>query len=157
MSVFCTLLFQVDAYSSTDPVIVYARITRGGHASVLNARVTATVFKPEGGGEPTELILNDNGAGYPDVTAGDGVYSAYFADFAPIRGHYSIRVEADNNDGLARTPKITPDFALESGSGASSTTAAAPTTNTNTSRHFGKENELTLKLNRSGVLATLMR
>ena len=140
ISVFCTLLFQVDAYSSTDPVIVYARITRGGHAPVLNARVTATVFKPEGGGEPTELILNDNGAGYPDVTAGDGIYSAYFADFAPIRGHYSIRVEADNNDGLARTPKITPDFALESGSGATSTTATAPTTNT--SMHFGKENKL---------------
>ena len=130
----------MDAYSSTDPVIVYARITRGGHAPVLNARVTATVFKPEGGGEPTELILNDNGAGYPDLTAGDGIYSAYFADFAPIRGHYSIRVEADNNDGLARTPKLTPDFALESGMGATSTTAAAPTTNT--SLHFGKKNEL---------------
>ena len=92
---------------------VYARLTRGGHTPVLNARVKATVFKPGAAGEVI-LDLNDNGAGYPDVTADDGIYSAYFSDFAATPGLYSIRVEADNNDGLARTPKVGAAFSSSS-------------------------------------------
>ena len=96
-------------YFCSGPVTVYARLTRGGHTPVLNARVKATLFKPGAAGEVI-LDLNDNGAGYPDVTADDGIYSAYFSDFAATPGLYSIRVEADNNDGLARTPKMGAAF-----------------------------------------------
>ena len=105
---------------------VYARLTRGGHTPVLNARVKAAVFKPGGLEAPVQLDLNDNGAGYPDVTADDGIYSAYFADFATVPGLYSIRVEADNNDGLARTPKVAaPDFV----SNRSASSSSSPSNN----------------------------
>ena len=98
---------EVDVYGK--PVVIFARITKGDQIPVLDARVVATLFKPGGDIEssrPTMMTLHDNGAGYPDVTADDGIYSAYFEDFATVPGFYSIRVLADNNDGLARTPKI---------------------------------------------------
>ena len=84
---------------------------------MIDAHVKATVFKPGGDLEassPLTFVLRDNGAGYPDVTAGDGIYSAYFADYATVPGLYTIRVVADNNDGLARTPKVQASFTVAS-------------------------------------------
>ena len=103
----------MDAYDEGNPVIIYARITKGGQLPVIDAHVKATIFKPGGDLEassPLTFILRDNGAGYPDITAGDGIYSAYFADYATVPGLYTIRVVADNNDGLARTPKVSVAF-----------------------------------------------
>ena len=108
---------EVDAYDDKRPVIVYARVTKGGHLPVIDAHVKATVFKPGGDLEassPLTFVLRDNGAGYPDITAGDGIYSAYFADYATVPGLYTIRVVADNNDGLARTPKTQATFTVSS-------------------------------------------
>jgi len=113
------ILLEVDAYNDKNPVIVYARVTKGGHLPVIDAHVKATVFKPGGDLEassPLTFVLRDNGAGYPDVTAGDGIYSAYFADYATVPGLYTIRVVADNNDGLARTPKVQASFTVASDS-----------------------------------------
>ena len=107
----------MNAYDEKNPVIVYARVTKGGHIPVIDAHVKATVFKPGGDLEassPLTFVLRDNGAGYPDITAGDGIYSAYFADYATVPGLYTIRVVADNNDGLARTPKVQTVFAVGS-------------------------------------------
>ena len=112
-------VLEVDAYNDNKPVIIYARVTKGGHLSVIDAHVKATVFKPGGDLEassPLTFVLRDNGAGYPDVTAGDGIYSAYFADYATVPGLYTIRVVADNNDGLARTPKVQVSFTVASDS-----------------------------------------
>ena len=111
----CFLCLEVDAYDDKNPVILYARITKGSHLPVIDAHVMATVFKPGGDLEassPLTFTLRDNGAGYPDITAGDGIYSAYFADYATVPGLYTIRVVADNNDGLARVPKVTAAFSI---------------------------------------------
>ena len=94
-------------------MIVYARVTKGGHLPVIDAHVKATIFKPGGdldASSPLTFVLRDNGAGYPDITAGDGIYSGYFADYATVPGLYTVRVVADNNDGLARTPKVQAAF-----------------------------------------------
>ena len=97
-------------------MIVYARVTKGGHLPVIDAHVKATIFKPGGdldASSPLTFVLRDNGAGYPDITAGDGIYSGYFADYATVPGLYTVRVVADNNDGLARTPKVQAAFSSQ--------------------------------------------
>ena len=44
------------------------------------AAVVALVTRPDG--TVVEVRLRDDGAGYPDITAGDGIYSAYFTQFS---------------------------------------------------------------------------
>ena len=97
---------MVDAYH--DVVILYARLTKG-NAPVIGANVKATIFRPGDphSNPPIVLSMRDNGAGYPDITAQDGIYSVYFADFATVPGFYSVQVSADNNGGSARTPRFT--------------------------------------------------
>ena len=90
----------VDAFDK--PVILYARLTRGEEAPVLRAGLKATVYRPGVQG-PVEVILRDDGTGDPDVTAGDGIYSAYFTEFARVPGFYSVHVSADHNQGVALT------------------------------------------------------
>ena len=97
----------VDAYK--DKVIIYAKLTKGVFP-VTDANVVAKIFRP--GGQKSSgtvaLTLRDNGFGDPDITSGDGIYSAYFSDFAAVPGYYSIQVSADDNKGQARTPKVVP-------------------------------------------------
>ena len=95
---------NVDAYN--DQVVLYARLTKG-NAPVIGANVRATIFRPGGpeSNPPVVLMMRDNGAGYPDITAQDGIYSVYFSDFATVPGFYSVQVSADNNGGSARTPR----------------------------------------------------
>lgn len=95
----------VDAYN--DQVILYARLTKG-NAPVIGANVRATIFRPGGpDNDPVIIQMRDNGAGYPDITSEDGIYSVYFTDFATVPGFYSVQVSADNNGGSARTPRLT--------------------------------------------------
>lgn len=89
--------------STIDDVIVFARITKGS-LPVLDAEVVATIQRP-GSSAPVELVLRDDGYGYPDITRGDGIYSAYFVDFTPQMGFYSVVARASNNAGQAATPK----------------------------------------------------
>ena len=98
---------EIDAFSN-NPVILYARLTKG-NAPVIGANVRATIFRPGGPdtNPPVALMMRDNGAGYPDITADDGIYSVYFTDFATVPGFYSVQVSADNNGGSARTPRLT--------------------------------------------------
>ena len=99
---------EIDAFSNNHPVILYARLTKG-NAPVIGANVRATIFRPGGPdtNPPVALMMRDNGAGYPDITADDGIYSVYFTDFATVPGFYSVQVSADNNGGSARTPRLT--------------------------------------------------
>ena len=93
---------MVDAYKN--PIKIYARLTQGSHSPVLRANVHATIYRP-GDERPVILELRDNGSGDPDMTEGDGIYSAYFADFSSVPGFYSVQVTADHDDGYAMTVK----------------------------------------------------
>ena len=86
------------------PVIIYARIVRN-HSPVVNATVLATVHRP-GKVEPVTIMLRDTGSGYPDITAGDGIYSAYFTQFSSEPGFYSVVVTASNKQGQASLPRL---------------------------------------------------
>ena len=79
------------------PVILYARLEQAG-LPVLQAAVSARV-RQQSGQSAAIVLLVDDGAGYPDITRGDGIYSAYFTEFAPggSSSHYSLEVEASNN------------------------------------------------------------
>ena len=91
------------AAGDSHEIYIYAEL-RQGSLPVLDASVIATVHRP--GGDSVEIELRDLGTGYPDVTAGDGVYSSYFTDLSPRSGAYQVTVRATHNDGKARTPKL---------------------------------------------------
>ena len=54
--------------------------------------------------EPTRVTLKDQGTGYPDITQGDGIYSAYLPSLQ--NGFYSVVINADYNSGQANLPKF---------------------------------------------------
>ena len=62
---------------------------------VLDARVTATISEPGG---DISLQLRDNGLASPDVTEGDGVYSAFIQVFARYTGYHSVRVSVESQE-----------------------------------------------------------
>ena len=96
----------VDLYQR--PVVIYARLTQGNSLPVLGARVVVRVMRPgnsSDGDDTVELTMRDDGAGDPDVTGDDGIYSVHFSDFASVPGFYSVQVVAGHNDGLARTAR----------------------------------------------------
>ena len=100
---------EVDLYER--PVIIYARLTQGDSLPVLGARVVVRVMRPgsnNGSDDTVELTMRDDGAGDPDVTGDDGIYSVHFSDFASVPGFYSVQVVAGHNDGLARTAGTAP-------------------------------------------------
>ncbi len=88
------------------PVKIYALITQD-RLPVQNARVVALLTKPGGGYEERqlEITLKDGGSGYPDITAKDGVYSAYVTDYAAEPGFYGLAVRVTDNDGSAVVSK----------------------------------------------------
>ena len=67
-----------------------------GELAVLNATVGAIITRPLTIAQSaqlvdtSQLILSDNGLD-PDITANDGVYSAYFVDFTSS-GRYMVKV-----------------------------------------------------------------
>ena len=86
------------------PVIIYARVVRQ-NSPILDAEVVATVLRPAGAA-PVSITLRDTGSGYPDITRGDGIYSAYFTQFISEPGFYSVVVSASNKNGEARLPRV---------------------------------------------------
>ena len=69
---------------------------------VLDARVTATISGPGG---DISLQLRDNGLASPDVTEGDGVYSAFIQVFARYTGYHRRALAAICGHGIAVTIK----------------------------------------------------
>jgi hypothetical protein len=122
MEVF-TDLESGTAVKSGRAVAIYARLVQGNGMPVVAASVIAKVYRPlpsaavpRGNNSRNlnvtsdyetvvELVLRDNGLGYPDVTASDGVYSGYFTALS-APGHYSVLVFADHNEGEARTARL---------------------------------------------------
>ncbi len=106
---------KVEGPGGRTEVILYASLERRGSSSaslpVLGASVVASVSRPGRPADevPVEVVLRDAGTGYPDVTSGDGVYSAYFSAFSAESGLYSVSVRASSNDGGASTPKVGVD------------------------------------------------
>ncbi len=86
------------------PVIIYASLT-DEELPVIDAKVMAVVTRPGSMIGPVMVELKDNGLGYPDVTKGDGVYSAYLTQYGPEPGMYTVEVGASHNGGAARVPK----------------------------------------------------
>ena len=80
------------------PTTLYARLTEGGRP-VGGAEVEAEVSRPDG--EVVQVLLRDSGTGYPDLTSGDGIYSAYFTQLSQLAGLYAVRVTARNHQGRA--------------------------------------------------------
>ena len=64
-----------------------------GNNPVVGASVTAKLSGPGGS---MELALRDTGLGYPDITRGDGVYSAYVPVFATHVGYHQVEIRAEN-------------------------------------------------------------
>jgi hypothetical protein len=73
-------------------VTLYCKVVRGG-LGVEGAVVEAVVEVTGPGGEVAEVAvtLQDDGWGEPDLTAGDGVYSAMVPEY-PGPGRYSVRL-----------------------------------------------------------------
>ena len=87
------------------PVVVVAQVTERERL-VRGASVTALVLLPDN--THLELELVDNGLGYPDVTAGDGLYTGYLPRLASIPGYYSVlvTVRTEENSSTAALPSI---------------------------------------------------
>ena len=88
------------------PIRVFARIMRNG-LPVLNAAATAELYMPGSleDGSMYVLELHDNGLGYPDITAGDGIYTAYVPGHAMVAGYYAVRLSVTDNGGQAVQPR----------------------------------------------------
>ena len=75
--------------------VILARVLHGAHP-VLGARVTALVTGPDG--LTTELTMRDSGTGHPDITRGDGLYSAHVPVFSTEAGYHGVRVRVASNE-----------------------------------------------------------
>ena len=107
--------FKVETWTNVDiqkgasamdtPVIIYAKLTKGQDLPIMNAKVIATVQRPDSS-VAFEVILNDSGTGYPDITSGDGIYSGYFTGYSTETGLYGLDIKVTHNEGQATTPTL---------------------------------------------------
>ena len=79
--------------TDTGHTVLLASITASGGRPVTGARVTARVAG-------AEVQLRDAGTGYPDITRGDGVYSAYLPALA-TPGWAELSITAHGGDQAA--------------------------------------------------------
>jgi hypothetical protein len=88
------------------PIRIFARVMRNG-LPILNAAATAELYMPGSleDGSMYVLELHDNGLGYPDITAGDGIYTAYVPGHAMVAGYYAVRLSVTDNNGQAVQPR----------------------------------------------------
>ena len=89
--------------TESEPVRIVAEV-RAGASLVTGATVSALVLLPDSSEVSVPLV--DNGLGYPDITAGDGLYSGYLPRLAASPGFYSALVRVDTEPesaGVAET------------------------------------------------------
>ena len=91
--------------TETEPVRIVTEV-RAGESLVRDATVTAVVLLPDK--TELEISLVDNGLGYPDITAGDGLYSGYLPRLASRPGYYSVlvQVHTEPETGEVAVPRI---------------------------------------------------
>lgn len=95
-----------DVDSGTEVVLLYAQVLQG-ELPVLNANVTVILRLPNSHQHGQQLIrvpLLDTGSGDPDITWGDGVYSAYFTQLGPLPGVFGVSLNVNDNSGQAVVP-----------------------------------------------------
>ena len=82
--------------------ILYAQVSQDD-LPIHNANVEAFVYQEGGNGRPLKLKLEDNGRGYPDITMGDGIYSAYLTQQSTLanqqKSYLSVVLKTDYNNG----------------------------------------------------------
>lgn len=104
------VLRKTTELGGTEVVQLYAQVLQG-ELPVLNANVTATVRIPNGGHHSHSSMMSfirvpllDTGSGDPDITWGDGIYSAYFTQLGPLPGVFGVNIEVNDNNGQAVVP-----------------------------------------------------
>jgi len=75
--------------------ILMTEVSQAGRP-VVGASVTAVITGPDG--SRVHLDLRDTGMGYPDITRGDGVYSAYIPVFATSVGYHDVRIHVSSDE-----------------------------------------------------------
>ena len=88
------------------PIILYAQLNQDSlpihDAEVI---VESSYQTKDGKIQFTSTTLKDLGTGYPDITRGDGIYSAYLIHLPKDVSSLSFSVKASHNNGQARIPK----------------------------------------------------
>lgn len=97
--------FRMHRNSPGHPLILLAEV-KNGDLPILGAKVEVVVTKPESNSSmihKSKIELLDTGAGDPDITKGDGVYTRYFsaAEWGP--GLYTFEVVVTDNGNTAYT------------------------------------------------------
>ena len=94
-------------HQDTDqPIVLYAQLTQDS-LPIMDAEITAeaSYLNKEGRVRSIMATLKDSGTGYPDITKGDGIYSAYLIHVPKDASSLSFSVRANHNNGQARLPK----------------------------------------------------
>ncbi|XP_057365411.1 calcium-activated chloride channel regulator 1-like [Daphnia carinata] len=111
---------RVPVNASQTPILIYAEVRRG-RSPIVDAKVTALVYPPEGSDNSTVqgpflVQLYDKGTGDPDITRADGIYSAYFTNAINQPGHYAVTIQVTDNNRKASIPvrKLNPPAAAAS-------------------------------------------
>lgn len=97
--------FRTHRNAPGSPLILLAEV-KYGDLPILGAKVEVTVIKPEINGTVSQkhrIELLDTGAGDPDVTKGDGVYTRYFSASETGPGLYTFAVTVTDNGNTAYT------------------------------------------------------
>ncbi|CAH1957494.1 unnamed protein product [Acanthoscelides obtectus] len=97
--------FRTHRNSPDGPLILLAQV-KYGEVPILGAKVEVTVTKHEPNGtiaQKSKIELLDSGAGDPDITKGDGVYTKYFSALDSGPGLYSFEVTVTDNGNTAYT------------------------------------------------------
>ncbi|CAG9817922.1 unnamed protein product [Phaedon cochleariae] len=97
--------FRTHKNSENSPIILLAEV-KYGDLPILGAKVDVIVSKPGiNGSMPLEarLELLDTGAGDPDITKGDGIYTKYFSAVEWGPGFYTFEVVVSDNGNTAYT------------------------------------------------------
>jgi len=93
--------------TNTEVALLYAQVMQG-ELPVLNANVSATITLPSGSNQHERRMVRvrllDTGSGDPDITWGDGIYSAYFTQLGPVPGVFGVNVQVNDNHGQAVVP-----------------------------------------------------
>ena len=93
-------------------VILYAAST----SQQKVARVTAQIGRPSHRGQElpwVQVILQDKGTGYPDLSSNDNIFSAYFTQLSPEAGFYQVYVTIEYQGfGKAKTHILSTSFHL---------------------------------------------
>lgn len=97
--------FKIHKSSPGSPIILLVDV-KYGDLPILGAKVEVVITKPETNGtsiQKQKIELLDTGAGDPDITRGDGVYTRYFSASEWGPGLYTFEVMVTDNGNTAYT------------------------------------------------------